>query len=335
MTTEPTDADETPPTSGQLDSAEVQPPQSSDDSMGVEMSAEVAALTRMRDMDASFSRSFGLDVEEAQVAADEPPSVGVALFAALVALGAALLALCHPLVHAPNQARLVLGNLNRGFAPGLLLGVVLCALIVAVNGETNSYGAFDLRYADSFPGFGNADHSTTVEINDLGLVKPNASGISANPDTGASLSAASKPKLFVRSAVKQWAPPLTIRVATGYPLKVTLIGLMMLKGKSTPNTTSTKKYVPFPVEDALLVPGLREGAILISPRASGHPHVLQQPALHGDAQWLQGVLVGNGHGVQSGARRLGRVGHDYRDGEHGPPLVAKRAQAYAMPGLYA
>ena len=62
-------------------------------------------------------------------------------------------------------------------------------------------------------------------------------------------------------------PRLTVTVANGIVLPVELKGAMVIKGRSTPYSTSTKKYVPVVILDAILVPGLRKDTVLLSPRA--------------------------------------------------------------------
>jgi hypothetical protein len=67
--------------------------------------------------------------------------------------------------------------------------------------------------------------------------------------------------------VTEYNPKLTVTVANGIVLPVELKGAMVIKGRSTPYSSSSKKYVPVVILDAILVPGLRKDTVLLSPRS--------------------------------------------------------------------
>ena len=170
-------------------------------------------------------------------------------------------------------AMLAVGNLARGpgqvarfFGPGVLFALTAFALISACAGSPLSSALGDVTISinelgcarnNSFP----QQHSSPVDK----VAIPRSKG--ANTDSGATVTASDRRALFPSSAVTEYNPKLTVTVANGIVLPVELKGAMVIKGRSTPYSSSTKKYVPVVILDAILVPGLRKDTVLLSPRS--------------------------------------------------------------------
>ena len=203
-----------------------------------------------------------LDSSTTSATPTESPQVDVTFFMA-----------CCLLVQCTIQCiTILLGNLARGpgrvarcLGPGCLFMLTGFALLSACTGSPVTSTA--------------GEH--TISINELGCASNNSfpqyhatpfakvsipREYGANPDSGATVTASDRRSLFPTSAVTEYKPKLTVTVANGISLPVELKGALVLKGRSTPYTTSTKKFVPVVVMEAILVPGLRKNTVLLSPR---------------------------------------------------------------------
>ena len=180
---------------------------------------------------------------------------------------------CCLLVQCAKQCvTILLGNLARGPArvarflgPGCLFMLTGFALFSACTGSpvtstagehTFSINELGCASNNSFP----QHHATPFAK--VSILREHG----ANPDSGATVTASDRKSLFPKSAVTEYNPKLSVTVANGITLPVELKGALVLKGRSTPYTTSTKKFVPVVVLGAILVPGLRKNTVLLSPR---------------------------------------------------------------------
>ena len=243
-------------------------------------SPAVSTLEMHEDFDADFKKAFGISLDLAEVGAE---AEGVAETNASVSNGACnfLLAtllndFCAVLptmfYFLVELTMLAAGNLARGpgravrfLGPGFLFALTIFALVTACSGS--SIAATDGEHHISINELGCANNNSFPQQHASPIVKvaiPRDKG--ANTDSGATVTASDRRSLFPTSAVTEYNPKLSVTVANGIVLPVALKGAMVIKGRSSPYSSSAKKFVPVVILDAILVPGLRKDTVLLSPR---------------------------------------------------------------------
>lgn len=231
--------------------------------------SSLEVFDNLGDIDDDFKKAFGisLNLAEADVSDEVEENVTdvpiktsyfpAMMATALCSLAKGAMLIVGNLAHGPGRAARLLG-------PGLLFALTIFALITACSGFPSALGDINISinelgcaHNNSFP----QRHSSPVDK----VAIPRSKG--ANADSGATVTASDRRSLFPSSAVTEYNPKLTVTVANGIVLPVELKGAMVIKGRSTPYSSSSKKYVPVVILDAILVPGLRKDTVLLSPRS--------------------------------------------------------------------
>ena len=246
------------------------------------VSEVLGSLEATGEVDSDFKKAFGIHLNMAEIEStppsfsksDEaestptPSSTPNGAFAPALAYFAALLTVIYSALGSVAEVGLLAtGNLARGpgrlvraLGPGVIFSLTVFMLIAAATGlmvDTNMQ-VNELGFANnnSFPQM----HATVATKH----VVPRDKG--ANPDSGATITASDRRTLFPTAAITDLNPNLFVTVANGVDLPVEFRGAMVIKGRASPFTSSTKKFVPVVIRDAIFVPGLRNNTILISPR---------------------------------------------------------------------
>ena len=271
------------PEEPELSTAEVSEVSVAEVNSSPEVKAEIVdSFGDFGNVDNDFKKAFGISLDMAEVDFQCPlakpefdpeidseidptptstasPEMNVTFLTACCLLGQCIMLLFGNLARGPARVARYLG-------PGCLFMLTIFALISATtgspvtstSGEHTNISINELGCAsnNSFP----QQHSSPVAK----VAIPRENG--ANPDSGATVTASDRRSLFPTSAVTEYKPKLSVTVANGIVLPVELKGAMVIKGRSSPYTSSAKKFVPIVILDAILVPGLRKNTVLISPR---------------------------------------------------------------------
>ena len=217
-------------------------------------------------IDDNFKRAFGISLEVAEVDFQSPPAEAAVDRQRDLTFAMAFYFILQCIM-------LSFGNVARGPArvarylgPGCLFLLTIFALVKACTGSpmTSANGEYTISInelgcanSNSFP----QQHSTPI----VKVSIPRENG--ANTDSGATVTASDRRSLFPTSAVTEYKPKLSVTVANGIVLPVELKGAMVIKSRSSPYTSSAKKFVPIVILDAILVLGLRKNTVLLSPRS--------------------------------------------------------------------